>query len=64
MRSNSRIVGAVLVGLGAWFLGCYVQSNKKQQKKLAAKTFAKEAVQSWEGEGGTIIDPLPRSATS
>ncbi len=64
MKSNSRIVGAVLVGVGAWLLGCYVQSNKKQHKKLAAKTLAKEAVQSWEGEGGTIIDPVPRSATN
>ena len=64
MKSNSRIVGAVLVGMGAWLLGSYVQSNKKQLKKQAAKTFAKEAVQSWEGEGGTIIDPLPRAQTS
>ena len=64
MKSNSRIVGAVLVGMGAWLLACYVQSNKKQDKKLAAKTFAKEAVQSWEGEGGTIIDPTPRPVAS
>ena len=64
MKSNSRIVGAVLVGMGAWLLACYVQSNKKQHKKLVAKTLAKEAVQSWEGEGGTIIDPAPRHAAN
>lgn len=60
MKVNSRVVGAVLVGVGTMLLTCCVQ-GVKQQRKLVTKKIAKEAVQSWEGEGGTIIDPVPRS---
>ena len=60
MKSNRRIVGAVLVGVSTWLLTCYVQGVMKQNKKLSTKKLTKEAVQAWEGEGGNIIDPLPR----
>lgn len=60
MKSNTRLVGAVLVGMSACVLANLFQSNRKLSKKLTTKKLAKEAVQSWEGEGGNIIDPLPR----
>ena len=58
MKGNTRIVGAVVAGLSTLLLANYVQSISRQ--KHVTKKLAKEAVQSWEGEGGNIIDPLPR----
>lgn len=58
MKGNTRIVGAVVAGLGTMLLANYVQRISKQ--KHVTRKLAKEAVQSWEGEGGNIIDPLPR----
>ena len=62
MKGNTRIVGAVVAGLSTLLLANYVQSISRQ--KHVTKKLAKEAVQSWEGEGGNIIDPLPRAVTS
>lgn len=62
MKSNSQIVGAVLVGLGTWVLGRYVVNTMHQQKTLANKKLIKQAVQNWEGEGGNVIDAAHRSA--
>ena len=64
MKGNTRIVGAVVAGLGTLLLANYVQGVSKQKKKHVTRKLAKEAVQSWEGEGGNIIDPLPRAVTS
>ena len=64
MKNNSRIIGAVLMGVGTWAIARYVQSAMQQQKKLVAKKFKREALQEWEGEGGNIIDPVRRSAAS
>ena len=61
MRSNARIVGAVLAGLGTILLANYVQGISTKKRKHVTKKLAKEAVQSWEGEGGAIIDHAPRS---
>lgn len=58
MKGNTRIVGAVVAGLSTLLLANYVQSISRQ--KHVTKKLAKEAVQSWEGEGGNIIDPQPR----
>ena len=63
MKGNARIFGAVLVGVGTFLLTCCVQSAKLQQKRVTKK-LAKEATQAWEGEGGAIIDPAPRSTAS
>lgn len=60
MKTNSRIVGAVLMGVGTWVIARYIQSAKQQQQKLATKKIGRQAVQAWEGEGGNIIDPVPR----
>ncbi|MCY7386939.1 MAG: hypothetical protein LH481_02575 [Burkholderiales bacterium] len=62
MKSNKRMVGAVVVGLTTWLLATYFQTGRKHTKKLVTRKLAKEAVQSWEGEGGAIIDPLPRAS--
>ena len=62
MKSNSRIFGVVLMGVGTWLLARYVQSAKQQQQKLVTKKLGRQAVQAWEGEGGNIIDPVPRKA--
>ena len=64
MKGNTRIVGAVVAGLSTLLLANYVQSISKQKKKHVTKKLAKEAVQAWEGEGGNIIDPLPRPVAS
>ena len=64
MKSNRRIVGAVLVGVSTWLLTCYVQGVMKQNKRISTKKLTKDAVQAWEGEGGTIIDPVPRAAVA
>ena len=63
MRSNVRIASAVAIGLGTWFLGCYLKDAAQQRHKRVTKKLTKEAVHAWEGEGGTIIDPVPRSAS-
>jgi uncharacterized membrane protein YbaN (DUF454 family) len=60
MKSNTQIVGAVLAGLCTLVLANHFQSNRKLTKKLVTKKLAKEAVQSWEGEGGALVDPAPR----
>ena len=64
MKSNTRLVGAVLVGMSACVLANLIHSNRTQNKKVTTKKLAKEAFQSWEGEGGNIIDPLPRPTSS
>ncbi len=64
MKANSRILGAVLVGVGTWKTTSYCQGVLKRNHKHATKKLAKEAFQSWEGEGGTIIDPLPRATAN
>ena len=64
MKSNRRIVGAVLVGVSTWLLTRYVQGIMKQNKRISTKKLTKDAVQAWEGEGGNIIDPVPRAAVA
>lgn len=64
MNGNSRILGMLLMGVGAGLLTCYVQSVKKHHHRRVNKKLAKVAHQSWEGEGGAIIDPVPRTAAS
>lgn len=64
MTSNVRIVGAVLVGVGTILLANYVQGISTQKRKHVTKKLAKEAVQSWEGEGGALIEHAPRSTAA
>lgn len=63
MKNNARIFGAALVGVSTCLLTLYVRSLTKQKKLLDTKILKKEAVQSWEGEGGAIIDHVPRATT-
>lgn len=60
MKSNARILGAVMLGVSTWLITSYVQNVMQQQKKRVTKKLTKEAVQAWEGEGGSIIEPAPR----
>ena len=60
MTSNRQIFGAVLVGLSSWLLSRYVQGVMTQNKKRVTKKIARDAVHAWEGEGGAIIDAMPR----
>ena len=64
MKSNSRIIGVVLMGFGTWALARYVQNSIKQKQKVVAKKIKREALQEWEGEGGNIIDPVRPSPAS
>ena len=61
MKSNSQFVGAVLVGVSTWLLASYFQNAIRRHQKRVSKQLAKEAHQCWEGEGGTIIDAVPRA---
>ena len=61
MKSNARIASAVVIGLGTWFLSCYVKDAAQLRHKRTTKKLTKQAVHAWEGEGGNIIDPVPRS---
>lgn len=61
MKVSPRMVTAVMCGVGTFLLARYVQSTRQRQKHVTRK-LAKQAVQDWEGEGGTIIDAAPRSA--
>ena len=60
MNTNSRIVAGVAAALGALFVAKYAHTASGHKKKLVAKKQVKEAVQSWEGEGGAIIERAPR----
>lgn len=60
MKGNSRIIGVVLAGVSTWLLASYLQSAMRRHHKKVSKQLAKEAHQCWEGEGGTIIDAVPR----
>lgn len=63
MKNNLRfgtLGSAVLVGVGSWLLACYVQGAVQRHHGRVNKKLTKEAVQSWEGEGGNIIDAAPR----
>ena len=64
MKSNVRIVGTVLAGLGTILLANYVQGISTQRRKHVTKKLAKEAVHSWEGEGGAIIERAPRASAA
>ena len=64
MKGNTRIIGAVLVGVSTWLLASYFQSVKRHHHKRVNKKLAKEANQSWEGEGGAIIDAVPRATVA
>lgn len=60
MNTNSRIVVGIAAALGALFVAKYAQTASHGRKRLVAKKQVKEAVHSWEGEGGAIIERAPR----
>ena len=60
MKRKTRLISTVVAGLGTCLLAKYVYASRQQNTKLATKKLAKQAVQSWEGEGGNTIDPVPR----
>jgi hypothetical protein len=59
MNNNRKLFGAVLAGVGTWLITRYVQ-NVKTHRQRVTKKVAKDAVQSWEGEGGAIPEAAPR----
>ena len=63
MKRNSKVCSAVVLGLGALLLTRYVQSVSQQKHKRETKKMAKREVQSWEGEGGALVAPVPRGTT-
>lgn len=64
MKGNSRIFGAVLVGVGTLLVTRHFRNATHASRKLANKKQSKDANQSWEGEGGAIIDPAPPPSAS
>lgn len=64
MKSNKFIVSAVLAGVSTWLLTNYLQGIRHQRGQVARKKMTKAAVNAWEGEGGSIIDVVPRAAAS
>lgn len=63
MKSSSQIFGAVVAGVGASLLTRYILSVQQQQQKRASKQLASDSHQRWDGEGGAIIDAVPRPTT-
>ncbi len=61
---NGKIIGACVTGLGALFLTHFAYTLIQQRQKRVNKKHAKVAVQTWEGEGGNIIDPAPRAPSN
>ena len=61
MKSNKFLVSAVMAGVSTLLLANYFQGIKQQRRQLAKKTVAKAAVNAGEGEGGAIIDVVPRA---
>lgn len=62
MKRSSKLCSAVMLGLGALLLTRYVQGVSQQKQQRATKKLAKREVQCWEGEGGALIEPVPRPA--
>lgn len=53
--NNTRILSAVAVGAAAWLLARYVlHSLPVKQQKRVAKKMTREALNTWEGEGGAV----------
>jgi hypothetical protein len=61
MKTNTQFFGAVLAVLGTLLLAKRLSNNRKLNKELATKRLAKEAAQSWEGEGGAVVVRRSRS---
>ena len=64
MKSNARMISAVLIGTGSWFLACHVRKVIKQNAAQAAARLTKSAVLRWENEGGALIEPATRTMTA
>lgn len=64
MKGNARIVGAILIGAGSWFLASQMNKALRQHAALTAKRIAKTALHSWENEGGALIEPAVPAAVS
>ncbi len=62
MTSGLKITGACLAGLGAVLATRLICNMACERRKLEEKKFIKEAVCSWEGEGGNILEPCMRAA--
>ncbi len=61
MNTNLRIAAGVAAALGALLVAKYAHTASRDKKKLVARKQVKEAVQSWEGEGGATIERPARS---
>ena len=62
--SKARILGAVAVGIGAWLLTRFIFDIPGQHRKHLAKKFTKDALQTWDGEGGTSVFTTQVSAAA
>ena len=62
MKNGPQIVSTILIGMGMWFLGRYAHGCIQEKRTVGAKKVAKEAVHSWEGEGGAIVERAPRAS--
>ncbi len=60
MNSSKKIIGTVLLGVGAWFVTNYVFKEIQKRDLSARKLLKREATQEWEGEGGSIIEAKPK----
>jgi len=59
MKSNSKLFGACLTSLGALALliAGFAYRRTQENKKHVDKKLIKEAVRTWENEGGNVIEP-------
>ena len=59
MNGSKKIIGTLLLGVGAWFATNYVCGVIQKRDLRARKLLKREATQEWEGEGGSIIETKP-----
>ena len=66
MNGSQKVIGTVLLGVGAWFATNYVCGVIQKRDLRARKLLKREATQEWEGEGGSIIEtkPVPLSPSN
>ena len=63
MKSNKKVIGTVVVGLGAWFLARYFFTAIQKRELQERKRLKREATHEWEGEGGALVEPKRHFAT-
>ena len=61
MKTNKSVIGAMLASLGAALLCNHIQNISTKRRRTIIKKLAKEEINTWEGEGGAIVNRPSRA---